>query len=77
MPDFRTMEAAFDALRQGKMVIVTDDMSDDSEGNLVMAAESINARDVNFMSREGGGLIAVAGHPSASPNSISNTAGCR
>jgi len=61
MPDFHMMEAAFDALRRGKMVIVTDDMSDDAEGNLIMAAESITARDVNFMSREGGGLIAVAG----------------
>ncbi len=63
MPDFSTIEAALEEIRNGRMLIVVDDLSTESEGNLIMAAELVTPADVNFMSREGGGLIAVSGTP--------------
>ncbi len=46
-------------IRAGKMVVVTDDADRENEGDLVMAAEKINARAVNFMTLHGRGLICV------------------
>ncbi|MFH0838164.1 MAG: bifunctional 3,4-dihydroxy-2-butanone-4-phosphate synthase/GTP cyclohydrolase II [Patescibacteria group bacterium] len=48
---------ALNDLRQGKMIIVIDDEDRENEGDLVMAAESVTAEAVNFMSKEGRGLI--------------------
>lgn len=61
MPDFSTIETAIEEIRKGRMVLVVDDMSAETEGNLTMAAELITPAEVNFMSRESGGLIAVSG----------------
>jgi 3,4-dihydroxy 2-butanone 4-phosphate synthase / GTP cyclohydrolase II len=61
MTDFSTIDAALERIREGKMILVADDTSEDTEGNLLMAAEKVTAADINFMSRESGGLIAVAG----------------
>jgi 3,4-dihydroxy 2-butanone 4-phosphate synthase/GTP cyclohydrolase II len=63
MPDFSTIETAIEEIRKGKMVLVVDDMSEEAEGNLIMAAELITPRDINFLNREAGGLIAVSGTP--------------
>jgi len=63
MPDFSSIETAIEAIRNGKMVMAVDDMSEEAEGNLIMAAELITPADVNFMNREAGGLIAVSGTP--------------
>jgi 3,4-dihydroxy 2-butanone 4-phosphate synthase/GTP cyclohydrolase II len=63
MPDFSTIETAIEEIRKGRMVLVVDDMSEEAEGNLIMAAGLVNPRDINFMNREGGGLIAVSGTP--------------
>ncbi|MBT4485865.1 MAG: bifunctional 3,4-dihydroxy-2-butanone-4-phosphate synthase/GTP cyclohydrolase II [Candidatus Latescibacteria bacterium] len=61
MPDFSPVQDAIDNIRNGKMVLVTDDISRDSEGDLIKAAELVTPEDINFFLREAGGLISVAG----------------
>lgn len=53
------IEEAIDALKKGKMLIVVDDEDRENEGDLVMAAELVTPADVNFMMKEGRGLICV------------------
>jgi 3,4-dihydroxy 2-butanone 4-phosphate synthase/GTP cyclohydrolase II len=48
------------AVRRGRMVVVTDDERRENEGDLVMAAEKVSARAINFMARFGRGLICAA-----------------
>ncbi|MEN2993407.1 MAG: bifunctional 3,4-dihydroxy-2-butanone-4-phosphate synthase/GTP cyclohydrolase II [Bacteroidia bacterium] len=53
------IEAAVEALRQGRMVVVVDDEDRENEGDLVMAAQFATPEAVNFMAREARGLICV------------------
>ncbi|MEM6671659.1 MAG: bifunctional 3,4-dihydroxy-2-butanone-4-phosphate synthase/GTP cyclohydrolase II [Planctomycetota bacterium] len=46
-------------LRRGAMVILVDDPDRENEGDLAMLAEAITPEAVNFMAREGRGLICV------------------
>jgi len=46
-------------IRQGRMVILVDEEDRENEGDLVMAAEHVNAEAVNFMARFGRGLICL------------------
>lgn len=57
---FATIEEAIDALRQGRFVIVVDDEDRENEGDLVVAAEKVTPETINFMAREGRGLICLA-----------------
>src|SRR5262245_39065288 len=41
------------------MVIVVDDADRENEGDLIMAAEKVAHKDINFMARHGRGLICV------------------
>ena len=52
--------AALQALRVGRFVIVVDDEDRENEGDLVIAAEFATPAAINFMAREGRGLICVA-----------------
>lgn len=61
MPDFNTIDDAINDIKNGRMVLVVDDMSEESEGNLIMAAELATPKDISFMGREGGGIVAVSG----------------
>lgn len=61
MPDFCPIEDAIKDIKNGKMIIVVDDMSENTEGNLIMAAELVTPKDISFMGREGGGTVAVSG----------------
>lgn len=56
---FNKIEEAVEAVRLGEMVVVLDDEERENEGDLVMAAEKVSAEAVNFMAREGRGLICV------------------
>jgi len=56
---FDTIESVVDAIRQGQMVIVTDDTDRENEGDLIMAAEKVTADAINFMAQYGRGLICV------------------
>lgn len=46
-------------LKQGKMIIVIDDEDRENEGDLMMAAQFVTPEAVNFISKEGRGLICV------------------
>jgi len=54
------IEAALEDLRLGKMIILVDDEDRENEGDLVVAAEFATAEAVNFMAREGRGLICLS-----------------
>jgi 3,4-dihydroxy 2-butanone 4-phosphate synthase/GTP cyclohydrolase II len=56
---FASIEAALDDLRAGKFVIVTDDESRENEGDLVLAAEFVDAAAINFLLKNARGLICV------------------
>jgi 3,4-dihydroxy 2-butanone 4-phosphate synthase / GTP cyclohydrolase II len=46
-------------LRDGRMVILVDEEDRENEGDLVMAAQFVNAEAINFMARHGRGLICL------------------
>jgi 3,4-dihydroxy 2-butanone 4-phosphate synthase/GTP cyclohydrolase II len=52
-----TIPEGIEAIRQGKMVIVVDDEDRENEGDFVTAARNITPEIINFMSKEGRGLI--------------------
>jgi len=54
------IEAALEDIRQGKMVILVDDEDRENEGDLAMAAELVTPEAINFMAREGRGLICLS-----------------
>ncbi|PLX76241.1 MAG: bifunctional 3,4-dihydroxy-2-butanone-4-phosphate synthase/GTP cyclohydrolase II [Desulfuromonas sp.] len=54
------IEAALEDLRQGKMIILVDDEDRENEGDLVVAAEKTTPEAINFMAREGRGLICLS-----------------
>src|SRR5574340_1185825 len=55
-----TIEEAIDDIRQGKMIILTDDEDRENEGDLTMAAELVTPEAINFMARYGRGLVCLA-----------------
>ncbi len=57
---FATIEEAIEDIRQGKMVVVCDDENRENEGDLTMAAQFVTPEAINFMRKEGGGLICLA-----------------
>ena len=46
-------------LKKGKMVIVVDDEDRENEGDLIMATSFVKPEDINFMAKNGRGLICV------------------
>jgi len=53
------IEAALEDIRQGKIVILVDDEDRENEGDLTMAAELVTPEAINFMAKEGRGLICL------------------
>ncbi len=56
---FNKIEEAIDAMQNGKMVVVVDDQDRENEGDLVMAAEKVTPKAINFMISQGKGLVCV------------------
>ena len=54
------VHAAFEEMRQGKMVILVDDEDRENEGDLTLAAEKVTPEAINFMAKYGRGLICLA-----------------
>lgn len=54
---FGTIEQALTALRSGKVIIVVDDENRENEGDFVALAEKATPEVINFMVREGRGLV--------------------
>ena len=57
---FDPIERSIEAVRDGRMCIICDDEDRENEGDLVIAADAVDARAVNFMATHGRGLICCA-----------------
>lgn len=56
---FDMVEEALEDLRQGKIVLVTDDENRENEGDFICAAEFATTANINFMATYGKGLICM------------------
>ena len=56
---YNTIPEALEALRGGKIILVTDDESRENEGDLICAAQFATTKNVNFMAVHGKGLICM------------------
>ena len=54
---FDPVEDVIEAIKNGEMVIITDDENRENEGDLVMAAELVTPEAINFMVTHGRGLV--------------------
>jgi 3,4-dihydroxy 2-butanone 4-phosphate synthase / GTP cyclohydrolase II len=54
---FSTIEEALDDLRQGNILIVVDDEDRENEGDFVCAAQFVDANVINFLAKNGRGII--------------------
>jgi len=57
---FATVEEAVEEIRQGRMIVLVDDEDRENEGDLAMAAEKVTPEAINFMAKNGRGLICLA-----------------
>ena len=56
---FNTIPEALEDLRQGKIILVTDDPERENEGDFICAAEFATTANINFMATHGKGLICM------------------
>jgi 3,4-dihydroxy 2-butanone 4-phosphate synthase/GTP cyclohydrolase II len=56
---FSPIEDIIQDIRQGKLVIVVDDEARENEGDLIAAAQFATPQTINFMIKEGRGLVCV------------------
>ena len=56
---FNTVEEALEDLRQGKIILVTDDPDRENEGDFICAAEFATTENINFMATYAKGLICM------------------
>src|SRR6188768_581495 len=56
---FSPIEEAIEEIRRGRMVVVCDDETRENEGDLTMAAQFATPEAINFMAKEGRGLICL------------------
>lgn len=57
--DYRKIENALKALKEGKIILVTDDEDRENEGDLICSAEAATTENVNFMATYAKGLICI------------------
>src|SRR5438477_3362414 len=57
---FCDVESAVAEIAAGRMIVVVDDEDRENEGDLTLAAEKVTPEAINFMAREGRGLICLA-----------------
>ena len=57
MSVFASIEEAIDEIKNGKIVIVVDDEDRENEGDMVLAAETVTAEQINFLTKHARGLI--------------------
>src|SRR5436190_101113 len=61
--DFCTIEEGLAELRAGRMIVLVDDEHRENEGDLVIPAEKVTPEAINFMVRNGCGLLGLALSP--------------
>lgn len=54
-----SIESAIEDIKKGKMIIVVDDEDRENEGDFLTAARNVTPEMINFMAKEGRGLICV------------------
>ncbi|MEF2824450.1 MAG: bifunctional 3,4-dihydroxy-2-butanone-4-phosphate synthase/GTP cyclohydrolase II [Peptococcaceae bacterium] len=59
MKKFNTIDDALRDLREGKIILVTDDPDRENEGDFICAAEFATTENINFMACHGKGLICM------------------
>lgn len=59
MFEFNSVEEALDELRNGRIVLVTDDPERENEGDLICAAQFATTENINFMATHAKGLICM------------------
>ena len=59
MDGFHSVEEALDALKHGKIILVTDNEDRENEGDLICAAEHATTENINFMATYAKGLICM------------------
>ncbi|EKD71065.1 MAG: hypothetical protein ACD_46C00280G0002 [uncultured bacterium] len=59
-PSIKLVEEAIAELRRGKMIILTDHPDRENEGDLIMPAETITSDAMNFMIRQGSGIVCLS-----------------
>ena len=52
-----SIEEAIEAVKNGEIIVVVDDEDRENEGDFICAAEAVTPDIINFMSKEGRGLI--------------------
>ncbi len=57
---FDSIDSALNDIREGKLVVVVDDEDRENEGDFVTAAANVTPEVINFMSKQGRGLICAA-----------------
>ncbi len=57
--ELNDIKSAIEDIRNGKIVIVVDDEDRENEGDFVVAASKVTPEIINFMTKEGRGLICV------------------
>src|SRR5687767_10579764 len=60
---FNTIEELIEDLKNGKMVILVDDEDRENEGDIVLAADHVTPKAINFMAVEARGLVCLALSP--------------
>ena len=56
---FDPIEEVIEDIREGKIIIVVDDEDRENEGDFLMAAEKVTPESINFMAKNGRGLICM------------------
>jgi 3,4-dihydroxy 2-butanone 4-phosphate synthase / GTP cyclohydrolase II len=57
---FESVQRAIDEFRSGKFIVIVDDEDRENEGDLAIAGERVTPAAINFMAREGRGLICLS-----------------
>src|SRR3990167_5353210 len=56
----KRVEVAISELRAGKMIILTDHPDRENEGDIIFPAETVTADVVNFMIKNGSGIVCLS-----------------
>ena len=57
---FSSIDSAIEDIMNGKAIIVVDSEDRENEGDLVIASELVTPDAINFMAKEGRGMICVS-----------------
>src|SRR5271167_2752531 len=59
-PGFHTIDECLAELRAGRLIVLVDDENRENEGDLVIVAEKVTPEAINFMVRNGCGILGLS-----------------